>query len=431
MRPARLLALEPVTAALLLAAQFAWLGSLPDWRAELARYQMAYLLAFATLALARRARWASLPWAPGFVVVVALALRAAVLPVTPTLSDDAYRYVWEGRVLGAGEDPYRHAPDDPRLARLRDREVFPHVNHPELRAIYPPLSEAGFALVAAIRPDVVAMKLWVLLHDLALCALLASWCARRGGSPWYAIAYAWNPLVVTEYAGSGHHDPVAILWLVAALALAERRPARPLASALAAAAGTLVKLMPLAAVPFLWRAWTTRARIVAAALLAAGLGAYAWLALGPASGLAAFAERWRHNDALFGPLARAFGDRGARVAVFVTLLALLAWGLRRGWDAATGTRRLLGAALLLGPVVHPWYVGWVLALVPLAPSPAWVLLSCLATLSYGAFAPPPEGSSHHPPLAWRALEYGAPALLAAALAWSRSRGRAGRVREAA
>ncbi len=406
--------------ALLLVAVASLWGALSDWLAELGRFQGLWLVAFAAYALAllRRARWRELPHAGAFVVLVALALRAVVFAVPPTLSDDVYRYVWEGRVLAGGANPWRHAPDDPALERFRDLDVHPHVNHPELRAIYPPLAEAGFALVARLSPSLAAVKLWVMLHDLALCALLAWWCARRGGSAWDAAVYAWNPLVVVEYAGSGHHDPTGILWLVLALVLLERRP---VGSALAASAAVLVKLVALPALPFLWRAWSPRARLVAGLLLAGSLGGYLALVSGPDSGLAAFALRWRHNDALFGVLAFSLGERPARASVVILLGVLLLWALRRGLGAADGTRLLLRAGLLLGPVVHPWYLGWVLALEPLRPSPAWLFLSCTVTLGYGAFAPPAAAGGYHPEAVTRALEYGLPALLAAALALVRGR----------
>ena len=218
-------------------------------------------------------------------VLVALAMRVAVLPAAPALSDDVYRYAWEGRVLAGGGNPYAHAPADPELARLREPEVHSRVNHPDLRAIYPPLAEAGFALVARAWFSILAFKLWVLLHDLALCALLAWWCARRGGSAWDAVAYAWNPLVVAEYAGSAHHDPTGIVWLVAALALAERRP---VASALSAIAAVMVKLVALPALPFVARTWPLRVRWAAGLALAAALAGYVLLARGPGSGLEAY-----------------------------------------------------------------------------------------------------------------------------------------------
>lgn len=403
--------LEPVSVALALGVAAVLLGTLTNWRSELGRFQLLMLAAFGAyaFALVRRARWRSLPHGGAFVGIVALALRAAVVPTTPSLSDDVYRYAWEGRVLASGENPYAHAPADPALVRLRDAEIFPRVNHPGLRAIYPPLAEAGFALVARLGLSVLAIKLWVTLHDLALCALLAWWCARRGGSAWDALVYAWNPLVVAEYAGSAHHDPTGILWLVAAVAWAERRP---VASAVAAIASVMVKLVALPVLPFLARGWPARVRAGAFAGLAASLGFYLAQARGPGSGLEAFVGRWRHNDSLFGLLAAVSGERSARMCAAAGVAIVVIVAMARKLDTVAGTRLVLRSGLLLGPVLHPWYLGWVLAFEPLGPSPAWLLLSCTALLGYGALVPPPEAGGYHPGALWRAVEYGLPAALA-------------------
>jgi hypothetical protein len=66
--------------------------------------------------------------------------------------------------------------------------------------------------------------------------------------------------------------------------------------------------------------------------------------------------------------------------------------------------------------MHPWYLGWTLMFEPLAPSAPWLLLSLTATLNYGALRAPAEGSSFHPGLALRWLEYGLPLTLALTLA---------------
>ena len=418
--------LEPVVLAVLLVFVATLLGHVADWRADLARFQGLMLVAFAAygLALMRRAAWRSLPRATGFVVLVALAMRAAVFPVAPTLSDDVYRYAWEGRVLAGGGNPYAHAPSDPALARFRDAEVFPRVNHPQLRAIYPPLAEAGFALVARLWFSLIAFKLWVVVHDVALCALLAWWCARRGGSAWDAVAYAWNPLVVAEYAGNAHHDPTGIVWLVAALVWAERRP---VASALAGLGSVLVKLIALPALPFVARAWPLRVRWLAVPAVALSLAGYVLLARGPRSGLEAFANHWRHNESLFGVLALGLREGRARLVALAMATCVLAVALLKRVESAAGTRLVLRAGLLLGPVLHPWYLGWVLALEPLAPSPAWLLLSCTVLLGYGAGSPPPQGGAYHPNAAWRGLEYGLPCALAVGTwLWRRARGTSGR-----
>jgi hypothetical protein len=403
----------------------ALMARLPSWRAELGTFQSLFAAAFAfyALALMRRGRSRGTRHGALTVLVVAAAARLALLPVAPTLSDDVYRYVWEGRVAAAGCDPWRHSPDDPALAHLRDDTIHPRVNHPQLASIYPPLAVAGFALVARISPTVSAFKVWVVLHDLALVALLLAWARRRGGDPTAVLIYAWNPLVLVEYAGTGHADPTAMVWLVAALALAQ---ARPVASALAAAAGALVKLAPLAALPALGRAWTWRARVTALAVLVVGLAPLLATAGSRASGLTAWASWWRNNDLVFAGLAALAGEPVAR-AIVLAAVAASAFLFARRREPADATRATLKTALLLSPVLHPWYLGWVLALEPVRAAPGeswrgapWTLLSLTAILSYGLLAPPSEGGAYHLPIAWRALEYGAPAALALAL-WLRRR----------
>jgi len=373
---------------------------------------------FLGLALLRLDRYRGVPRVSLLVFAVALAARAAFVVTPPLLSDDLYRYVWEGRVLAHGFDPWRLAPIDPALASLRDAVIFPRVNHPELSTIYPPLAEAGFALVAALSPTVWAMKLWVIAHDLALVAVLCAWCERKTGSAAPAIAYAWNPLVVLEYAGSAHQDPTALVWLALALMWADARPAR---SALALAAGVLVKLAPLAALPFLLKRWPWRARVVAVVAIGVGLAAFALETRGAASGARAYWSSWRNNELAFLGLERALGSfRAARAAALAAGAAVAAWWWIRSDSAARATRAVLRTLTALGPVLHPWYLGWTLVFEPVALSAPWLLLSFTVLLNYGVFAAPAAPATHHPSLAVRAFEWGAPAALALVLALRRA-----------
>ena len=399
----------------------AWLGRLPTWHYNLGAFQGLFALAFAFygLALLRLRRYAPVPRAGLAVLAVAIATRAALLPVTPSLSGDVYRYIWEGRVALHGGNPYQQSPLDPALAPLRERAVYPQVEHPQLSTIYPPLALAGFALVAAVSQTVGAFKLWVTLHDLALVLLLLAWARRRGESAVPVIAYAWNPLVLVEYAGSGHHDPTGILWLVAALMLLERRP---VLSALALAAGALVKLAPLVVAPFLFRRWPWRARLLALAALGAGLALYWSQTRGSASGLVAYWRTWRNNQLLFHYLERWTGSFDqARLLALALVAGALVCAWLRGWSVERAARLGLGAGLLVSPAMHPWYLGWVLVFEPLGPSVFWVLLSLTAILNYGLFATPEAGRDFHLPLAWRWVEYGIPALAALTLTALRTR----------
>src|SRR5437867_4243675 len=138
----------------------ALLGRLPSWFHDLGTFQALVALAFILVALAllRIRRYERLPHVGVAVLAVAVPARLALLPTAPSLSGDLYRYVWEGRVLLHGGNPYRQSPDDPWLAPLRDHEIYANVNHKNLATIYPPLAEAGFALVALLSPTVAAFK---------------------------------------------------------------------------------------------------------------------------------------------------------------------------------------------------------------------------------------------------------------------------------
>ena len=86
-----------------------------------------YLCAAAQAAVAALgARLATREGAPAFAVLVlgAALLRLAFVVQTPTLSGDVYRYIWDGRVIGAGFNPYLHVPADPALTALRDPEQY-------------------------------------------------------------------------------------------------------------------------------------------------------------------------------------------------------------------------------------------------------------------------------------------------------------------
>jgi hypothetical protein len=404
----------------------ALLARLPSWFHELGRFQLLYALGFAfyAIALIRLPRYAALPRVGVAVFAVAAATRLLLLPVPPSLSGDVHRYVWEGRVLARGGDPYRQSPLDPALAPLRDARVWPAINHKPLATIYPPLAEAGYALVAAVSPTVTAMKAWIVLHDLALVLVLMLWVRRRGGSAAAALAWAWNPLVLAHYAGSGHNDPTALLWLALAFLLAERRPT---ASALCLAAGAMVKLLPVIAFPFLARRWPWRARLVGAAALAAG-GAWFWtLTRDSTSGLAAFWGGWRNNDSVFLLLDRALGGfAAARTAAIALVAAVLATAWWRARTPEAATRAGLAATLLTSPVLHPWYLGWILVFEPLRRSWPWLILSLTVILNYGVLATPPEGRAFHLPPGWRVVEYGVPLAVAIVLAaWRRRARRAG------
>ncbi|MDQ2804662.1 MAG: DUF2029 domain-containing protein [Pseudomonadota bacterium] len=202
------------------------------------------------------------------VLAVALALRLAVLFAPPFLSSDMFRYVWDGKVQVAGINPYRFVPADPALAGLRDGAVYPGVNRAATaRTIYPPMAQMVFQLVARISQTILAMKVTMVAFEfLAMAAVIRLLDLARLPRARLLI-YAWNPLAIWAFAGNGHVDALAIGLIGLALLARVGRHDRVTGALLGGA--ILVKFLPAAIAPALWRQrnWRMPAACVAVIIL--------------------------------------------------------------------------------------------------------------------------------------------------------------------
>ncbi|MEM6437750.1 MAG: glycosyltransferase family 2 protein, partial [Cyanobacteria bacterium P01_D01_bin.115] len=144
----------------------------------------------------------------------AIAPRLILLAMAP--GDDVWRYLWEGHIQNLGFNPYLLAPSAEILVPFR-LPFWDQINHLDHAAIYPPVAQLGFRLLAAIRPSVLLFKLSFVAADLGICYLLS----RRFGDR-ATLLYAWNPLVIYSFAGGAHYDSWFLLPLVAAWLVAEQ-----------------------------------------------------------------------------------------------------------------------------------------------------------------------------------------------------------------
>ncbi|MEJ2560130.1 MAG: hypothetical protein P8186_28740, partial [Anaerolineae bacterium] len=175
---------------------------LGDLRRYTIGFEVAYFAAFALYAgvtlLALRLRdFSSRDLALGF--ALALVMQGFLIFTPPTLSDDMYRYVWEGRVQAQGISPYRYPPEAPELAPLRDEAVWDFINRKGDVTVYPPAAEMVYAGLWRIRPDSVRwFQVVMALGGLLGAGLLVGLLRALGLSPARALIYLWAPLLAFE-----------------------------------------------------------------------------------------------------------------------------------------------------------------------------------------------------------------------------------------
>src|SRR5215213_2751025 len=241
------------------------------------------------LTIAARQISAAVPARMGLIVVLgfALAMRLLLVGEEPFLSTDLYRYIWDGRVQGAGINPYEYVPADPALALLRDAAIFPHINRADYAVTaYPPVAEMFFFAVTRISESIVAMRLAMAACEIAIIALLTD-LLRRLDLPVVAIvAYAWHPLAIWEIANNGHVEALMVALMLSGVWLLVR--SRHLMGAVAVTLAALVKPYAVFVLPAFWRRFDWRvalAVIVTIALcylpyLGAGTGVFGFLTSG-------------------------------------------------------------------------------------------------------------------------------------------------------
>jgi len=318
------------------------------------------------------------------IILGAIGFRLILLAVPPTLSDDIYRYRWDGRVQSAGLNPYAEPPASAALAPLRD-PLWLRINYPEIRTIYGPLAQWLFALTYRLDPRLVAYQATAALGDLLCVALLLA-CLRRWRLPqWRLALYAWSPLAAIESASNGHFDS----WPTAAVLFAvwAGTGGQEALSSAALAAGVLFKTWPL-----MWAPLTLRRRPRWHIGLFVGLVAlgYLWFrdaGFGLLQPWLEYGGRWRFNDAGFFVLRSISGSeplaKGLAAAIGATAFYAF-W--RRDEDPVRANYLLMLLAIFLMPTIHPWYLLWALPLAAAALDLGWITVTVLAPLSYWILA---------------------------------------------
>jgi hypothetical protein len=349
------------------------------------------------------------------IVLFAAAIRAPLLTTAPSLSDDVYRYVWEGRVVALGGDPFDHAPDDLDLGDLiAIAPEWPLINHPDLPALYPAGAQWFFALVTVLNDTELGMRVAMTLVDLLLIIVLGLLLLRTRGRVEPLVLYAWHPLAAVEVASSGHYEPLAILPMAAGLLLMhERRPYEGwLAWGFALAAKYLGALPALFALVDEWRRYGRRAAadgvlLVVSVIVVLSLP-FSLDGQLPIGSLGAYAGSWAFNGALHTLLEPVVGFHPARWICIAGFLGWVGYVLKRRMSPGRSTAWVFVGLLYLSPVVHPWYGLWLLALLPLFPSLFAALLTGLLPLAYLAWSSELSGGPFVVPEgAWR-VEYGLP-----------------------
>jgi alpha-1,6-mannosyltransferase len=334
----------------------------PYFMASMTLAGIVYLLAIRELFRGQGAR--ATPEFPRRVVIVGLVLAAVwhveFLRVPAGADDDIHRYVWDGRLQRLGHNPYLVVPSDPALAGLHTPETRT-LNNPDLPSPYPAGAQLFFRAVTAIHESTFAMKVAFVLCEFTIAFVLLDVLCRGQKPAYLVLAFAWNPLLAIEVAGSGHIDIVgALLLMVSAAALVRRWRA---AAAVALGLAIAVKFLPIVLLPLYWK----RVRIRDAALAAAVVGLLYVPLLNegriPTGSLGTYVQSFRFNGPVFAMLHQLAPPQLLAGLAVLAGLVTATWQRIRSAELEWSPDLFawpMAASLSCAPVVFPWYLLWLL-----------------------------------------------------------------------
>jgi alpha-1,6-mannosyltransferase len=329
-----------------------------------------------------------------FAVVFRLLL---VFQEPAVLSNDMYRFIWDGRVQHHGINPYSHPPGDDALKSLRDDRIYPHINRKAARTLYPAGAQLFFRAVYSLVGDsVTGFKSAMVACDMAALAVLAALLNRYGRDPNRLLIYAWNPLVVFEIAYSGHLEGITVLLVMGAFDLAAR--GGRLRGVFVLALSSAVKLYPALLLPAILK----RADRIKGPALFVAVFALLYLPFTTAgSKITGFLPVYLKNPyesfnlGLKSLVLYVFPGMNYYMLSVLFIAGLLAAALVVLFKDKGGDRMvyygyvLTGWLMVLMPAaLHPWYVILIIPFLTFFPNAAWLIFSCTVSLSYLKYVTP-------------------------------------------
>jgi hypothetical protein len=367
---------------IVLLSLYVWLALAGNWNTQIPRFLTIYLICFGVYGLCLfwlfKGRLSSVTSV--WILLPAVLFRLTLIWCEPALSEDFYRYRWDGLVQISGHGPYDFPPDAPELEPLRD-QYYERINHKAFKTPYSAAAESLYHLFARISTSVPVFKSFIVAFDLLLLETIRRLLKKESRNDAWLLVYAWHPLPIVEFAGSGHMDVLGIAFLFVSYLLLYNRFAA--LSGITFAAAVLTKYLPVLVFP--WLARTRKWRFFVAGGIAALFLMLQYYSpdLKMFSGALSYYKKWRFNDSLFGFLYSWLGGaEPARVAGMLITLGGILFSLKRGFNFYRGAFVAFGSVMLLSPVVHPWYLCWILPLLVFHPNKPWIFLCGWIVLAY-------------------------------------------------
>jgi hypothetical protein len=324
---------------------------------------------------------------PIFIIITGIIFRITLIPAVPTTSPDVFRYIWEGKIVAHGINPYQVPPDAQSLNQYHS-DLWSKIGFKNMTSIYPPFAQVAFLIGHVISGESIwGLKIVYLLCEIITLIFLLKLLRLKKINPGYVILYAWLPIPIMEYFINAHIDAVGIAFFVLFLYHIEK--GRNNLSAVFFAISILVKFYPLMLFPLLIKKIGIKKLIPFTLIfLFTSIVFYTPFLTSDfavKNSLTTYLLRWEFNGSIYN-LIKIFSDRDmARIICSIMLIIAIATISYKYRDFVNGTFGVLLSFVIFATTIYPWYLGWIAALNPVLNF--YSVFSLLFTSNFSNFTP--------------------------------------------
>ncbi len=325
-------------------------------------------------------------------------IRIMFFNVQPeVLSDDVYRYIWDGKMQYSGINPYLYPPESSQLNRLKDNLFYPKINHKQYRTIYPPLSQFIFFISYIVSGNsFIFYRILYLFFEFLLCFLIYKFLDRKK----FILLIIFSPILILEVYIGMHIDIIGVTLFVAALYFFKNNHDYP--ALIFALLSCYIKYIFIFALPlfFIYHKQvnifstlnnfklqeiikTLIFKIIITALITTAL----YLPFIKAGGLIFeqlffYNKYWEFNASIYLIIKFMSNNYAATIKLILTGLSLIFIYFNRKLIFTDKIRYALWLVLLLSNVLYPWYLLWVVPFLAIKISKEELFLLSIIFISY-------------------------------------------------
>ena len=316
---------------------------------------------------------------------IGIAVRLIFVNILPIGSDDVYRYMWDGKVQSNGINPYLFTPDSPQLAKLTSDILPAKVNYPDMKTIYFPLSQWMFYICFQISGESIwAYKLLILLYELLTFYSIFLLLKKLNIDPKFILFYVLCPLPIIQFAIDSHLDAFGLPLLLLSFYFYFDR--KIIISAVFLGLSLSIKPVGLVIIPIFFlneKRLIDRLKVSVIPFLVFFVEFLPYIfSTNPFDAFFIYTKNWYFNGLIFNTLNSLFhNNQTSRLICAIILIITL---IPIYFNRMKTEEKIYYSVLLLfifSPVVHPWYLAWILILIPVVRRWSGILFVTLSSLT--------------------------------------------------